>query len=287
MQLSGSRVFSESFRVVKERFGSLLGIWAAFTGIQIAMFAVFGMAFSSLLMAGLAGVNPQQSPFSGMGGGMMAGLFLFYLAYLVVIVAQYGALCAMASPVQQPSFGDALRDGLRSGPTMLGVVILGLIGYLGGALLITLVGGLLGMVLGGVGAFLTIVLALVGLIYVISRISLVLPVAAVERVANPFRVISRAWSLTSGNVFKIILINIVVAIVMMILFGLALAPVMSTSPAFQPGSAEIPDLTSFGLTFVLMLVAGVVAAIFGSAVQSVVHAELAGDGGVNLDDTFA
>ncbi len=289
MVLSGKRVFSETFRIVKERFGALLGIWGVYFGMQLALFAVFGLMIGSAVLSGFAGADPQQSPGAGLGAGMIIGVILFYLAYLLVIMAQYGAMTSAASPLQQPTFGDALKDGLRSAPTMLGVIVLLGIGYVIGAMVIGLISAALVAALGSAGGLVVGLAMLAAAIYMFSRLVVLLPVAAVERIGNPITVISRTWSLTAGNVFKIILINIVMIVMVVIVAGLAIAPAMGSfaelNQTIQSGGA--PSFAGMGLTFLLMLVAGIIFAIFGAALQAAIHAELAGDSATNLDQTFA
>lgn len=286
MQLSGSRVFSETFRVVKERFGPLLGMLVSYWALQIVVMLIFMGLFGSILMTAMAGMNPQGNGMSGLGAGAVIGIILIYLVLIILGVAQNASLCAIASPLRNASFGDAFKDGLRSAPTLFGVVLIGIVAYFVVALLVGLVMAGLIAALGTTGAVVSTILLFAGLIYVMARFIVLVPVVAVEQIGNPLKAISRTWGLTGGNVFKIVLVTLVFFVVAGALFGVAFMPMFSAITQAQL-AGTVPDFSSMGTSFLLLFVIGIVLSMIGSAFQSVVHAELAGDSSANLGDTFA
>lgn len=286
MQFSGSRVFSETFRVVKERFGPLLGILVSYWAIQIVVVGVLLGLFGGILVASIAAMNPQGGVSPGLGAGAVIGLIVAYLALILLGVAQNASLCAIASPLRSASFGDGFRDGLRAAPTLFGVVVLGIVAYMVVGLLVGLVMAGLVAALGTTGAVISTILLFAGLLYVAGRLIVLVPVVAVERIGNPITVISRTWALTGGNVFKILLITLAFMLVAGALFGVAFMPMFSAITQAQL-AGTVPDFSSMGTSFLLLFVVGIVMSLVGSAFQSVLHAELAGDSSANLDDTFA
>ena len=58
-----------------------------------------------------------------MGAGMIVFLVLFYLAYILVAMAQYASLISVASPLRQANFSDALSAGWRAAPALLMLMI--------------------------------------------------------------------------------------------------------------------------------------------------------------------
>lgn len=274
------QTISRTFGVVKDRFGSLLGLWAIFFAIQLGMMAILGISMGASAMAGLAMGNANA-----VGGGMVVILFLFYIVYFLITFAQYGAMTAMASPLKQVSFGDAFNIGLRSAPTLLGVFILFMIGYLVFALVFGIVGGILSMA-GSVGALLAIILVVPAAIYLMCRISVVNAVASVDRVGNPVTVLARSWAMTSGKVLPIFAVLLIFGIAMMLLMGVLAMPLYASIRSSMMGGG-VPNFGSFGLIFVGMLLLSVVIAVVFAALLAVIHSEVSGQSSDDMGAVFA
>lgn len=287
MALNGARVFSESLRISRERFGSLLGIVAVFIVIQIVISGIMAIVMGGAMIAGMAGMSPQAdlASMAGFGAGAILGIVIFYIVYILIAFAQYGSLSAMASPLQRLSFGDALSAGLRSSPTTLGVAILSMIAYVVVAFVFGLALAMLATVLGSAGSVVSLVIFVGALVYFASRLVPIMPVIAVEGVRNPVTALTRSWSLTKGHTLKIVLLNGAFIVVALLLLGLAFVPFFSSIQGAQ-ATGTAPDIGNMFITFGLALVAGVILMIFGSAFQAVIHAELAGHAGEDLALTF-
>lgn len=287
MALSGSRVFSESLRISRERFGSLLGIIAVFIVIQIVISVIMAIVMGGAMIAGMPSMSSRadMTTMAGLGAGAIVGLVVFYIVYILIALAQYGSLSAMASPLQRLSFGEALSAGLRSSPTTLAVAILGMIGYVLVAFVFGLVFAMLAAVLGSVGSMLSLVVIFGALVYFASRLVPIMPVIAVEGVRNPVTAFTRSWSLTRGHTLKIVLLNGTFIVVAVVLLGLAFVPFF-TSIQGASTAGVAPNISRMLITIALAMLVGVVLAIFGSAFQAVIHAELAGHAGEDLALTF-
>ncbi|HTN14771.1 MAG TPA: hypothetical protein VL094_08190 [Sphingomonadaceae bacterium] len=205
--------------------------------------------------------------------GALLAIFLSGLAQAIGLIA----LLALLRDDTKPTVGEALKVG-----------IMGLLPYIGAQLLAGFGLALaLGVLIGvpaaiGLGAIagIMIIAAIPIFAYVMIKISLVSPVIAIEKLMNPIAILSRSWSLTKGNSFRLLgyyalltLAFLVISLVIGIVFGL-LTALMGTGTAFQLVNAVLSGLLSGAATMVL---AGVMAAI---------HRQLAGPSTGNLENTF-
>ncbi len=101
----------------------------------------------------------------------------------------------------RPTVGEALGAALRALPTLIGCVLVAIVGYLAFAMLGTLAAALLALVLsfviGQAGASMVGILLLVAvLVWLAVRFVLVTPVVMLEGVTNPLTAFTRSWQLT-------------------------------------------------------------------------------------------
>lgn len=284
MEFSGSQVFSGMFAVMKERFWSLLGIWATFLGIQIAMGIVFGIVAGMSAMAGMSTNDPAS-----MGVGMILGMVVFYFVSILVAMAQNGSLLAMAAPLRRIAFGDALSIGMRSALPLIGVFLVLMLAYLGGALLIALLVGLFslaGSSVGGVAGVIAVLLILPGIVYLGCRLATVFPVVVIEQVRNPVAAIRRGWDMTRGHAMKIFLVSLAFAIGALILLAVFVLPFVSSIMSAE-ASGGAPDLGAMGLMFVGLIVFSIVIALASAAFMASLNAALSGGTDDDLEGTFA
>lgn len=274
------QTISRTFGVIKERLGPLLGLWAVFFAIQLVLFVVMGISLGASAAAGLAMGNA-----GALGGGMFVVLLLFYLAYFLVTFAQYAAMTAMASPLQRIGFGDALNAGIRSAPTLLGVFVLFMVGYLAFVLIFGIVGGVLSMA-GSIGAAITVLLVVPAAIYLLCRISVVNAVAAVDRVGNPVTVLGRSWAMTRGKVLPIFAVLLLFGLAVLLLLGVLIAPFYASVNAAVM-SGRPPNFASLGFLIVAMLPISILIAIGFTALLAVVHGEISGQSDHDMGTVFA
>ena len=284
------QVISDTFRMVKERFGSLLGLWAVYFGITIAFSLAFFVAAAAV---GVAGISALESNPLAAGTGMIVLLVVFYLGYLLVAMAQYASMITMASPTRQMTFGDALGAGWRAAPALLLLMVVLGLGYFAVAAVLGGVGAGLSA-LGDSGAALFGLVLLPVVVWLGCRLSPLFAVVAVEEVRNPFTAIARAWKLTRGYALKIFLVSLIFVVILaaaclvVMLPSIGLLGSMADPAALaDAGSAAGPALGGMLLLFLGFLVISVLFNVCYCAFMAVIHATLAGAAGDGAAEVFA
>lgn len=279
MKLTVGRIFSETFSTMKDRFWGLFGLWAAFFGLMLAAIVVFGMIAGGSAATLAGAVDDPAVLADGVGVGLIAALVVFYLAYVLLVCAQYAAMNAMASPLRQADFGEAFSVGWRSAPTLLGVMIVFLIGYVLAAMAAGLVGAL-----GTAGAVVGTVLLIGVMLYLASRLLIVFPVVPVDGVRNPFKAIGRAWRLTAGQALPIFLSLLAFVALLLLLMALMIIPIFGTVEAISEGGTA-PAIGSMLFAFAAVIVLSIVVAIAYAAHLSAVHALVVRQSEESLSET--
>lgn len=285
------RVFSTGWAMLKQRLWLLLGMWLVFLVIQLAFSTVFGLGLGGLGLAGgaaLAGGIDNPAALLGMGAGVVFASLLFYAAYLALAFAQQGAMVVLASPLEQPSFGEALVTGGRSALTSLGLMLLLILAYLALALagvVFTLAMGLLGDAGAGIAALLLVVLAVPAAVYIGCRLSVLIAVVAVERVFNPLAALRRCWAITRGKVPGILLVFIAFVVLAVVLLAVPLLMIVGPSFAGGPDSAAGAGGVLVGILLVFPLF--ILYSIATSVLVAALHAEVSAGGAERLEQVFA
>lgn len=284
MKFGVGDVLSKTMDILKERIGALIGLYVVFFVIQMVAFLAFGLLGGASMMSLGAGADPS----AGLGGGMILGLFVFYLVYFLIYCAQSLSMSAKASPLRNYDIGDALGVGFRFSLTLLALfIILGVIAFIGSLVL----GLVIGLVAGGtgspeVGSALALLLILPLAIYLACRLSVTSPVVAVDEVKNPVSALSRTWTMTKGNVLTIFLsylVLFVIAIVPLALFGLVFAG--SIAGAVAGGTPELGGgIVIAG--FLVFILFSVLFASAASAMVAVLHSMMTDSEGESLEATF-
>lgn len=287
MQVDIGRVFTNSFAILRQRFLSLLGVWGVFFGASIALFMVLGFGMGGAAFMG-AGADLENA--GAFGAGFIILILLFYVGYFYINGAQQCAMVAMATPLEKPSFSDALNAGLRGGLTFMGVLVLILIAYLIGILLLGLVGAVMTM-LGDIGAALFAILILPVLIYLACRLVLVVPVIAVDRTYNPINALSRSWQLTGGNVLRIFVVLVVLSVGAFVVFGALFGVLFGIgfSAGFDvdnPAAGVGGMVAAFAVGLLLLFPLYILFSLFASTVMAALHAEVSDSSVQELGETF-
>lgn len=287
MEVTTGGILSRMFAMVKARFGPLVGLWLVFVvatfGVGIVLTLVLGVG----MMAGggmMAGADPSEGGLMAMGAGFIVMMILMYLVYILIYLASYGSMAHMASPLLQPTFGESLGAGVRAALPLLGATLLLGIGYL--IVFGTL--GALGALAGSDGGPLGVILILLILpvaIYLGCRLSILIPLAAVEGIRNPIAIIGKSWQLTSGRVLSIFGAMLVYMVIAFGLFLVAFLPVLG-SFGLSGTAAEAPGVGVMLYLFVAVLVALVLVTITGAAMGSAIHAAVSDASGERFEDTF-
>ena len=279
--MSVGQILSDMFGTVKARFGSLLGLWAIFLGITIGMFMIVGVGMAGVGIAGMAALG-DSDPFAA-GASFVVFLILFYIAYLLVAMAQYGSLISMASPLDRPTVSAAFNAGWRAAPAMLLLIIVLLIGYFAVALVFSAAGAALSFA-GDTAAGLLVLALVPVMIWLGCRLAPLLAVMTVDRVRNPFTAIARSWRLTRGHALTIFLAALVFMVILIVLCGALLLPSFGllSSLGDTTGDAGVaPALGAMLLFFASMLLLSLLFNLLYCAFMAVVHGALtsaAGEG---------
>jgi len=239
---------------------------------------VFSLVFANQIAALEASqaANPDPSAI----GEAMVGFYgeIWWMILLIALVQGVGmlGLLVLLSDRSRPTVGDALKTGLKL-----------LLPYLGAQILLSCLFGLLLLfpiavgASAGVGAGVLVgIVALIALVYLFTKFSLVTPVIAVERITNPLAALGRSWRLTKGNSLPLFLF-IFLLIVALIVIGSVVSMVLGLILALL--GAEVA-LVGQGL------VSGVVNAAFYVvflAALAAAHRQLAGGSPETVGETFS
>jgi hypothetical protein len=283
MDYSISRAFSDATRSATERLGAQIAVWAAFFGIQIGAVIVFMLVMGGSAMA-LAGSGGGEDALTGMGGGMILFAILFYLAIIAIAVAANAAQVTIASLMRSPSVGDAVSNGFRSALPLLGVTVLLLIGYFVIALVLGVAGaGLLAAAESGTVGLILMLGLCIALAYVGTRLSMIVPVVALDGERNPINAIARSWTMTNGKVLPVFATYLVLIVALVVIVG-AVAAVL-VLPAM--GGGATPGFGMMAMIFLLYIVALVAITIYMASLTAAVHLQLSGSSVENATETFS
>lgn len=289
-------VISDTFGIVKARFGPLLGLWAVYFAITMIAFIVMAIGMGAAGLASLAalGEGDAMTAEGAMAGGaaMVLALIVFYVGYLLVAMAQYASLITMASPTGRPTFGDALGAGWRAAPALLLLMVVLIIGYIALALVFSLLGVIVAAV-GDAGGVVLVLVLLPVLVWIGCRLAPLFAVVAVDRVRNPFAAIARSWRLTRGHALTIFLASLAFLAILVLVSGVVLLPSIGVlrsmaDPAGLAGADSVGQ--AFGgiaLLGVSVLVVSVLFNLLYCAFMAVIHGTLTSATREGTAQTFA
>jgi hypothetical protein len=203
--------------------------WTQATGLMGAnrdtISAIAGLFFflpalaSGLLMPELAN-PPQPAPGADPEVAMRAMLDQIGAIYaanwpllLGLVAVQFVgsmSLFALLTDRGNPTVGEALRTGMRSLPSYLAAQ---LITVIGASLAIGIPVGVISALGGTAVAALLLLVAMVLILYVMVKLSLVAPVIAIEGQLNPLTALVRSWQLTKGNSLRILAFVLMLVVV--------------------------------------------------------------------------
>lgn len=216
-----------------------------------------------------------------------AGLWL--LVFPVLVVASIVGNIAIGYLALRPgtSVGEALRRGLSRMPALLaaglliGIVFVILVFILAIVAVMVVPGAMAAAESGIPGPTMITVLLLVALVlipiglYFGARLMVMTPAASAEG-GGPFQLIGRSWSLTAGNVWKLVGFLVLVAIVVLVLTG-AIRAVAGILFALVAGPLEHGS-TSTWLVIVVMALVNMVVSAYLTTLVARIYAQLAGTG---------
>jgi hypothetical protein len=278
MQFDSNRAWREATALANANREVLLAVAGVFFLLPGFVSVLFLSDFQADMMANLGNPAAAERLMAGMTGPVVAfGLVSFLLQSL-----GYLAMLALLTDRARPTVGEAIKDAVKALPVLIGAALLFFAAYLMAVLVVTLLAVALGSV-SGLGALVAVLmLALIaGMVYVMIRLSLVLPVIVIENLRNPVAVLARSWALTRGNALRLfvfyLLLTITYFVLVMVITMVAMAPVVLLA----------------GQGKVSLLLGGLVSGIIGAAASALltailaaIHRQLAGPSPEALGKTF-
>lgn len=265
MKFESNRAWEDAVQLVstnREVLAVLAGIFFLLPGLVMSFF------FADTQTAIMADpMNAAENLGSELNSFVATALTLGLLQ-----LAGYMALLALLTDRTRPTVGEAIATGFKSLPSLIGAVLIFLVGYLLSVVVFGTIGGLLGMI-GALRALIVVgtALSLFAICYVMTRLSQTVAAIVIERSLNPFTALRRSWQLTKGNGMRLFGFYLLLAIAYMVI---AIVMYLAVSALFAVAGKL--DKTGF---MVMALVTGVIGAGFNAlftAIIAAIHRQLAG-----------
>ena len=305
MRFNGSAAWGEAMRLVsanKEVLAVIAGVFIFLpaVGLAFAMGGIQQTMMTQMMQAGLAGPgagaanSAAQMQMLGTMWSTLGPLLPWFFVISLVQAIGHMAMLALLADRARPTVGEALTMAIKALPSMIGVMLLLIVGYLVVGLAIGLVIGLVVGVLGfahlqALGFVLAVVAILVVIAFFATRLSMILPVLVMEGVRGPVAVITGSWKLVQGNTRRLFLFYlllfiayIVIAMVIGMVVG-AILGIVFLRGGGMPLQASSSFLLANGIVSGLI---GAVAATMMIGVLAAVHRQLSGSTAA-VAETFA
>ena len=235
------------------------------------------------VMGTLMAPNADPTQMEAMIANLGPSFFGIYLVVLLGSMVGYVAMIALLGDSRRASVGEAIGTGFKALLPLIAILLILIVAYFLVAIGVGLVLGLLIAAVGaastgaaGVLTFVLVIAAIVAVLWVMTRLSMISPVIALEKTMNPLTILSRSWRLTAPVqrplfLFYVVLFvaYFVVAIVLFMIMGLITTLL------------GMPSVLGFlnGLT-------GALVAMLFSAIFVAVYNQLAGPTLTQFSDTF-
>ncbi len=205
----------------------------------------------------------------------------FFGVYLLVILASfvgYTAMIALMGDGRRVSVGESIAIGFKALLPLVALLVMFGLAYFVAAFAVGIVLGLIIAALGaiseglaGVFTFVAVIGLIAAMLWAMTRLSLTLPVIALESTLNPIRALSRSWTLTGpsqGRLFLFYVVltvaYIVIALVVFMVLGLFISAIGApTALGFLNGilGALVAMVFSGILVAIYLQLAGTTAAV--------------------------
>jgi len=205
----------------------------------------------------------QTAAWIAENAGMLSVIGIFAL---VMNFAGYGAMVALTGG-SRPTVGQAIGAGFRIVPSTIAALVLFAIAYMIGSIAIITPISLLAS-LGGAGgvAVLGMIAALVFVVWLMARLSLTLPVLALEDTLNPLKAMVRSFGLTRPRQWAVatfwVVLGVVYTIITLLVTGVfgVIAALAGTGTA----ASAIMGLANGILAMAVgMLISAIAVAMYG------------------------
>lgn len=280
MNFDSNRAWQEATAAVRASRSLIMPVAGVFFLIPSVATSFFLGDVQTEILSNLQKRDVLDAILAAEGGKILA----ITLVSLIAGLLGYLATIVLLTDHARPTVGEAIVRAARLLPTVIGATIAGYLVMFLLAAVISLVGGLLGLVLGTAGALLIFIALIVGLGALGARLSLTLPVVVVENVTNPVAALKRSWDLTRGNTWRLFgfyallfIAYVVVAMIVMLVVGVFAGLLAGSGPKSDAVLIVVALVGGALSTVVAVLVSGVLAAI---------HRQLAGLTKYAVEDTF-
>lgn len=270
MKFDLDTAWKDTTRLLRDNLALLAVIAGVFYFVPYAAALLWVPGLAELTMGQF---DPASPAMEGMANELIVG---YWWALLLLGVIQGIGLLAMLALLRRranPTVGEAIQAGALSVPSYIAVQILQ-------GLLLTLIilvflaiplaTGLRALaILGGIVGF-------IGVLYVVTKLSVAAAVIAIEDERNPLHAISRSWRLTKGNSLRLFFFYALIFIAYLIISALIS---MLFALVFALGGS---DVQTFGQAISASLMNALLALLF-ACILGAVHRQLARLGASNAD----
>ncbi|MFB0612576.1 hypothetical protein [Aurantiacibacter poecillastricola] len=271
-QFNLGQAWSRAMTLARGNFQFLAVIAGLFLFLPSLLFYVVMPDTMGMMMTPADDPKAMAELFADQAGPIVGAAILLMLCSMV----GYAAMVRLMGP-GRPTVGEALSAAIRALPTLIGCILLFLVGYLLFSLVFGLLVTALAMAVGPEGAaalMLVLILVLIG--YIFARLCIMMPVIVNEGVSNPITAYTRSWKLTKPAAWRIFgffaLLIVAYMVISLLVFGaLGLIAAM------------------VGGMFVLALVSsliGMLVSVVLSGILVAIHEQLACQSGPALGETF-
>ena len=272
MKLDSNKAWTEGAALVRANADVLWALAGVFFVLPSVLFAV---------------LYPQPEPVPG--ADFKAMLAQFQTAYQGALPLMIGSMLfqmlgtltilTLFSDRSRPTVGDAIKLGAGGVPSYIGSQLIL-------ALAVMLLALVIGVVIAATGSNVAVIVlialaALVGFVYLGTRLGLIGPVIAVEGQRNPLAVLQRSWALTQGNTGRIVVFFILLGLAFAIVIGLIML-VIGAILAVAVGG-EVARV----LAAVASAMLGAAAQLYLIAVLAAIHRQLAGPSAQAVAEPFS
>lgn len=264
--------WNEAVAMIKANLDMVLIVAAVFFLLpNLAMSLFMPLPPEAPAMAG--GGQPDLEPVMAAMAAWFSEVWWVFLAVGLAQAAGTFALLALLTDRARPTVGEALGFGVKALPTYLATQILTGLGF---AVVFALV-IVLAQPLPVVGV-LAGLLAMVGALYAMLKLSLVSPVIGIEQQMNPLAAMKRSWRLTKGNSLLILAFFLLLGVAVLVISAVA-GLVLSAFTLLGDDVGLIVGALGNGVVTMAVVVVMV-------AALAAVHRQLAETGG-EVGETFA
>lgn len=275
MNFDMNTVWSRSVELIRDNFQLLLIIGG--------VFLLFPTIVIYLLVPDMQTLADPTAPPEAVMEQFRAFLLPMIGMFLVLMLIQFVGYSAMVALMgdKRPTVGEALKSGIMSVPSLIAVMILFALAYFIGSFIILVPFSLVGAATGSAAlGIIGIMPVLLFVIWLMARMSLIMPAIVIDGILNPFKAIVKSFQLTNAKQWQIMLfwfvIFAIMFIVSLILNGIVgvFAALLGTGTA----SMLIVGLVSGSI--------GMVSGMVTCAIAVAMHTQLSGPSVADIEDTF-